>query len=164
MFDSDFDLLIDLGRSYKYFYSIHRIKLYRNRPQVHLNRSITNKGGRFSDIGIFLMSKKGLAQKSPPPPTQRVELKIFIGDTRDLILQIGEKICLPSRSSRFGHILTKMPWTTLLFAGRTLFCQINAPVLYNSFHSAIPSQKICYRPNLFFFIRFFILKDLGIPN
>ena len=92
--------------SYKYFALIHQIKLYINIPQAHLNQSITFEGGRFSDIGILLMAKKGVAQKSPPPP-QRVELKTCFGDTRDLILELGEYIYLPFRSSRFAHILSK---------------------------------------------------------
>ena len=55
---------------------------------------ITHKGGRFSDIGILLMSKKGVVQKyttpPPPPPRPRVEPKTFFCDTRYLILQLGE--------------------------------------------------------------------------
>ena len=73
---------------------------------------ITYKGGRFSDIGILLMSKKGVVQKyttSPPPPEWSLRLFFVILDT--LYCNLVKIICLSSRSSRFGHILTKMPWT-----------------------------------------------------
>ena len=89
---------------------IHQIKLYIIRPQVRLNRSITIKGRHFSDIGIFLRIKKGVVTKYPPPPHE-LSLSLFLCDTGDLILQLREKIRLPSRSFRFGHILTKMPCT-----------------------------------------------------
>ena len=131
VFDLDLILYVDLGRSYKYFFSIRVIKLYRNRPQVNLNRSITYKGGRFSDIVLLLMTKKYVAQKYPPP-LRRVEL----GDTRYLILQLGEKICLPSRSSKIGHILTKMPWTTFPFFVITIGILVLVAIspVYNTEH------------------------------
>ena len=90
MFDLDFILQVDLGRSYKKKLFVSRKKkLYRIRPQVHLNRSIKYQGGRFSDIKILLMSKKGVAQKHPPP--QPVELKTVFSDTSDFKLQLGKK-------------------------------------------------------------------------
>ena len=52
------------------------------------------------------MSKKGVAPKIPP--SSELSLRLFLGDTRDLILQLGEQICLPSRSSSLDYILTKM--------------------------------------------------------
>ena len=98
-----------------YFYLIHQIKRNINRLQIHLNRSITFKGGRFFAIGIFLGTKKGVAQKSPPP--NELSLRFSLGDTRALTLQTGVEIRLSSCSSRFGHILTK---TRVLHLSSTL--------------------------------------------
>ena len=66
-----------------------------------------------NSVAFEMSYKYGVAQKYPPPPRQ-LSLRFVLGDTRDLLglLQIGEKICLPSCSSSFGHILTKMPCAT----------------------------------------------------
>ena len=96
VFDLVSALEIDIEKSHKYFYFIYLIQLYINRPHVHFNRSITFKGGRFPDIGIFLKTKKGVARKQPPPPPNELRLRHFLGDTRYLILQLGDKkTCLP---------------------------------------------------------------------
>ena len=42
-----------------------------------LNPSIKFKGGRFSDFGIFLRIKKGVA-----PPPNELSSRLFLGDTR----------------------------------------------------------------------------------
>ena len=65
----------------------------------------------FSTHSIQLTDvKKGVAPKylSPPPLPHELILRLCC-DTRYRILELGEKICLPSRSFRFGHMHRMQP-------------------------------------------------------
>ena len=57
----------------------------------------------FITLNISTETEKGRGPKYPPP--QRVELKIFLCVTRDLIEELGEKLRLPSGSSRSSTIM-----------------------------------------------------------
>ena len=67
-----------------------------------------------NDVLCISEDKKGRVPTNTPPPNElSLTLFVCVIDTRDLMLQLGEKIRLPSHYSTFGHILTKIPCAML---------------------------------------------------